>query len=59
MIPRQRRLGYSAAVGVTRVVVDEVLAREGVIGALDSSNTGMCGSIPRSFTSQFSVSAEP
>src|SRR5438067_5432913 len=46
-----------AAVGVTGVVVSEVFAREGPVGALDLSNTGICGSIPRSWTSQFSISA--
>ena len=34
-----------AAVGVSGVVVSEVVAREGTVGALGFIDTGMCGSI--------------
>jgi len=34
-----------AAVGVSGVVVGEVVAREGTVGALGFIDTGMCGSI--------------
>jgi hypothetical protein len=50
-----------AAVAV--VVIGEAVAREGAVGMLavrwDLSNTGMCGSIPGSCTSRFSISAVP
>jgi hypothetical protein len=54
-----QELSARAAVGVARSIVGEVVTREGASVRLDLSNTGICGSIPRSLTNQSSISAEP
>ena len=46
-------------IDVAPMIVGEVLAFECPVGSADLSKTGMCGSIPRSWTSHPSISAEP
>ena len=59
LLPLPQLLAGRADVGVAAVVVGEVGPLKVPSWRSDLSKTGMCGSIPRSWTSQARFSAEP
>ena len=56
---RPKPLSAQAMVDVACRIILKVAAREGAISRFDLSNTGICGAMPFSSTSQFSIGAAP